>query len=318
MSELRWRVGEESDDTIETVAVSLSILTAGGLCRRSIASWLSWVPAKYDSRGGGLRRLREARSIDHRATDGSGPGAAMRSAPIGILGVGTSLIEVVSNAISASLPTHGSSLGVAGAVGVSAAAWCGLSGGTGMEMVSCAQQAVFLAVKDRGNWKDAADLANGIAVAAGIVASVGLTRYSALWASLDASGLSGRGAMAVVPVAIAIGALSESAREAILAAANLGGDADTVSSIAGSLAAISELASIPAEWRDAVFPVGADSLELLGRRLALVSELGGKGPACTSAGWIVDRPTQCARCPGIAMAEGEAGRIWPSISEEGQ
>jgi ADP-ribosylglycohydrolase len=67
--------------------------------------------------------------------------------------------------------------------------------------------------------------------------------------------------LTIVPLALALSVLTDSAQLAILVAANIGGDSDSVASIAGGIAGARHPGSIRVEWSAAVQSVNGHDLE---------------------------------------------------------
>jgi hypothetical protein len=63
-----------------------------------------------------------------------------------------------------------------------------------------------------------------------------------------------------VPLAISLAVITKSAKETILLAANIGGDADSVASIGGAIAGALDPATINQDWFDVVNSVNDDDL----------------------------------------------------------
>jgi len=72
------------------------------------------------------------------------------------------------------------------------------------------------------------------------------------WPTLHPAGLAARyfpnKPLSIVPLALALATLTDSAQEAILLATNTGGDSDSVASIAGGIAGARHPDSVHAEW----------------------------------------------------------------------
>lgn len=131
-----WRsgpVGTFTDDTQLTIVVAESLVRSGGRFDPDdyVRRLIDWLP---EARGIGantriaVEALRDGEpwhAVGPRL-DSSGNGAAMRSAPIGLLhSIQENPAVMLRDAVRFSLPTHGGRLGVAAAVGMAAAtAYC--------------------------------------------------------------------------------------------------------------------------------------------------------------------------------------------------
>ena len=145
---LRW-----SDDTQLTVVVAESLIAGHGAFDADdfVARLVAWLPT---ARGIG-RATREAVSALARGEPwdevgvrigSSGNGAAMRSAPVGLVhALDPSPATLLSDAVRFSLPTHGGEVGVASAVALAAAvAWLARAGASGETSFSPADLMAFV------------------------------------------------------------------------------------------------------------------------------------------------------------------------------
>jgi ADP-ribosylglycohydrolase len=148
-----------------------------------------------------------------------GCGAAIRVAPVGMRYRPERLDEIIAGAREASIPTHGGALAIAAAAATAAAVSAAVDGAQPSEIVE-------LSVKASGNDR----FANAIRAVYD-----DLSQRTALNAADIAARHFPNSPLTIVPLALALGAVMHSAELAILLAANIGGDSDSVASIAGAV-----------------------------------------------------------------------------------
>jgi ADP-ribosylglycohydrolase len=119
----RW-----SDDTQLTVVVAQSLIASAGRFDPAdfVARLVEWLPTGRGI-GSATRRAVEALATGEPwesvgpKFDSSGNGAAMRTAPVGLVhALGRTPTELLAEAVRFALPTHGGAVGVAGAVAMAA------------------------------------------------------------------------------------------------------------------------------------------------------------------------------------------------------
>jgi len=76
--------------------------------------------------------------------------------------------------------------------------------------------------------------------------------------------------LTIVPLALALATVVQSAEEAILIAANVGGDSDSVASIAGGILGARDPGTLNQQWFSVVDRVNDHDLETLADQLALL------------------------------------------------
>jgi len=164
---------------------------------------------------------------------GTTNGAAMRIAPLGIAVPSADPVHLVDQVVAASLLTHNTGVALAGAAAVAAAVSTGLDGATVPEAVTAAVAAARLAA-DRGHWVAAADVAERIVWATGLVRELtpleACERVYALVGTSLATQESVPAAFALLTVC------QDDPWQAVLLAASVGGDCDTIAAIAGAIA----------------------------------------------------------------------------------
>ena len=74
--------------------------------------------------------------------------------------------------------------------------------------------------------------------------------------------------MTIVPLALGLATVTHSAQEAILLAANIGGDSDSVASIAGGILGALYPSTVNQEWSTTVEAINEYDLTTIARELA--------------------------------------------------
>ena len=240
-----WRIGETTDDTEQTLAVARALLGRGDADHEAIGKELLKC-RKSAHPGVSLWSLLQAGDPARITSGGDGCGAAMRSAPIGVIYPPARLDALVRGAYECAIPTHGGQLAISAAAAVAGAVSAALDGRSKDEVLAVAIQAAS-------------------------------ARDSTIARSLEAihSDLAGRKHLGIdevaqryfpdrpetiVPLAISLALITESAEETALFAANLGGDSDSVASIGGAIAGALRPESVNARWFDLVSAINGDDI----------------------------------------------------------
>jgi ADP-ribosylglycohydrolase len=222
-----WRIGETTDDTEGTIAVARAILQDGDVRHASVGRELLTCRKSVHP---GVRSLWEF----HQAADPArvtqrhdGCGAAIRVAPVGILYRSDRLDDIVAAAREASISTHGGAMAIAAAAATAAAVSAAIDGASPLEIIGVAQRAAAQAERERSGSAAFAEALRAI--------HADLRQWSELGPEDVAARCFPRDPFTIVPLAITLGTVLESAEDAILLATNIGGDSDSVASIAGAI-----------------------------------------------------------------------------------
>jgi ADP-ribosylglycohydrolase len=262
-SKYRWVIGETTDDTERTLAVARAIITDGGA--------VSHVTIGRDMLGctkcvhPGVRSLWEfhrANDPARVATQHDGCGGAIRVAPVGIVFRSDRLGEIVTGAREASISTHGGSIAIAAAAATAAAVSAAIDGGTQGDILVHAERAATAA---EGRWPGRTP-----ASFAGVIreAHDDLSAQTPLRpADLSARYFPDQ-PLTIVPLALGLATVLRSAEEAILIAANIGGDSDSVASIAGGILGAAFPDTVNRPWYEVIEEVNQHNLEAVARSLA--------------------------------------------------
>lgn len=171
--------------------------------------------------------------VDRAGRFGTTNGASMRVTPVGIVVGSTALEVLVERVVEASMVTHNTGVAIAGASAVAAAVSAGLDGATVRESIPIAIQAAAIG-RDRGYWVAAGDVSRRIEWATHLVDADDAERSIDDIAQLVGTSLATQES---VPAAFAILALhSSDPWRAVLAAASVGGDTDTIAAMVGAVA----------------------------------------------------------------------------------
>ena len=257
-----WRIGETTDDTEGTIAVARAILQQGRVNHASVGLELLKCTKSVHPGVKSLWEFHQAGDPSRVTKRQDGCGAAIRVAPVGILYRSHRLDDVVAAAREASISTHGGALAIAAAAATAAAVSAAIDGGSPLEIIGVAQRAAAQAERERS-----------LSVTATFAEAVhtvhnDLDRWSELRPAELAAEYFPEGPLTIVPLALALGTLMTSAEAAILLAANIGGDSDSVASIAGAILGARYPESVNDEWYAVVERINSHDLLSLAEGLA--------------------------------------------------
>jgi ADP-ribosylglycohydrolase len=260
-SKREWRIGETTDDTERTIAVARAIIADGQVSHVSIGREMLQCGKCVHPGLKSLWEFHQSGDPARIATHHDGCGAAVRVAPVGIVFRSSALEKLVSGAREASISTHGGSLAIAAAAATAAAVSGAIDGAPSEQVLGLAERAAAQAERP---WRGAAP---AIAHAIRTVHD-DLTRLRAIRAEDVATGCFPNGPLTIVPLAIGLATVLHSAEEAILLAANVGGDSDSVASIAGAILGAMYPETVNQRWYEIVEGVNAHNLGALAGELA--------------------------------------------------
>ena len=237
-----WRIGETTDDTEGTIAVARAILRDGDVRHESVGRELLSCRKSVHPGVRSLWEFHEARDPARVTMNHDGCGAAIRVAPVGILFKPERLGDIVAAARDASIQTHGGPLALAAAASTAAAVSAAVDGAEAREIFEISTRAATLAERQRTGSQDAvfADAMHRI--------HDDLAQRSSLDAIAVATSYFPTTPLTIVPLAIPLACIMPSAASAILLATNVGGDSDSVASIAGAILGARFPRTINDEW----------------------------------------------------------------------
>ena len=257
-----WRIGETTDDTERTIAVARAIIEDGAVRHASVGrellTCLKCVHPGLES----LWEFHQAGDPERLADRHDGCGAAVRVAPVGIIFRSARLEAIVDGAWHAAIPTHGGPLALAGAAATAAAVSAAIDGVAADDLVALAARAAAEGECRRSGTSDAAFARRLTAIHSD------LCRRSRIDADSIAADYFPDNPLTIVPLAISLAALMDAADAAILLAANIGGDSDSVASIAGGILGARFPDTVNRTWIQTVEAVNGLDLDALAADLA--------------------------------------------------
>jgi ADP-ribosylglycohydrolase len=236
--------GRVTDDTDQALIVARALVAGDGHvpAGRLAADLLAWetrmiAAGSLDLLGPSTKRaltaLAGGADPEESGRWGDPHGAAMRIAPVGVLVPPEPLDRLVDRVSEVSRPTHNTGVAIAGASAVAAAVSTGVEGGTFDDALDAAVLAARQGARC-GAYVAGADVATRIVWAVDTVRGAG-SEARALDAIAYLVG-TGIATQESVPAAFALLALApDDPWRVCLAAANLGGDTDTVAAMAGAM-----------------------------------------------------------------------------------
>jgi ADP-ribosylglycohydrolase len=261
-SKYAWRFGETTDDTERTVAVARAIVADREVSHVSIGREMLECRKCVHPGVKSLWEFHQAADPARTATMHDGCGAAIRVAPVGVLHRSAHLDELVSGAREASISTHGDSLAIAAAAATAAAVSAAIDGAAPDQVFALAERAAAEAER-RWPGPHAPAMANAIRTVHDRLASPAVLRAgNVAAASFPCEPLT------IVPLALALATVMQSAEEAMLLAANVGGDSDSVASIAGGILGAMHPGTVNQDWCEVVERVNGHDLAALAAQLA--------------------------------------------------
>jgi ADP-ribosylglycohydrolase len=261
-SKHEWRIGETTDDTERTIAVARAIVRERTVSHASIGREMLGCRKCVHPGIKSLWEFHQAGDAARIATMHDGCGAAIRVAPVGIFHRPHDLDAVVVGAREASISTHGGSLAIAAAAATAAAVSGAVDGASAQQILSLAEWAAQL-TECRWPGTGAPAFAEAIRKAHDDLAAMPRIRPSDI-----AERWFPDRPLTIVPLALALATVTQSAEEAILIATNVGGDSDSVASIAGGILGARDPGTLNQQWYTVVDRVNDHELEMLADQLA--------------------------------------------------
>jgi ADP-ribosylglycohydrolase len=200
-----------------------------------------------------LRRLRAGEPPEEAGRDGTTNGAAMRIAPVGVAVPASDPDALLDTVIQASRVTHNTTIGIAAAAAVAAAVSAGVDGAELVDALNAAEHAAAEGAR-RGHWMAGGDVGARLRWARGWVR--GMPDDELADALADVVGTSLGAQESVVTALVLAEARGADPLAALVMAAGLGGDTDTMAAICGAvLGARHGVAGLPADLLDTVIRV---------------------------------------------------------------
>jgi ADP-ribosylglycohydrolase len=250
-----WLIGETTDDTERTLAVARAVIQDRDVRHTTVGREMLSCQKSVHPGVASLWEFHQANDPARVTDEHDGCGAAVRVAPVGMVHSSIQTAAILRGARQASIPTHGGPLALAAAAATATAVSAAIDGLKSRDIIEVALRAAEVAERERTGGLD------------GILAERMHAMHEELSRrhTLDPNDLSATcfpdSPLTIVPLAITLAVLMESAKDAVLLAANIGGDSDSVASIAGGILGARHPETIDAEWYDAVQRVNSLDLE---------------------------------------------------------
>ena len=258
----RWRIGETTDDTERTIAVARAILHDRAVSHASVGREMLACTKCVHPGVRSLWEFHQAGDAGRVTADHDGCGAAIRVAPVGIFYRSHRFEDILEGARQASIPTHGGPMALAAAAATAIAISAAVDGAGADEIRSLARAAGERTERQRSG------AAVRVFVRALDTIHGDLQQSTCLDPDEIASRYSPTTPFTIVPLALALGTVMTSAQEAIRLAANVGGDTDSVASIAGALLGARFPSTVNPDWFRVVEQINGHGLSRLGEELA--------------------------------------------------
>jgi ADP-ribosylglycohydrolase len=257
-----WRIGETTDDTERTIAVARAILADRHVSHAGVGREMLGCTKSVHPGVRSLWEFHQAADPARVAVEHDGCGAAIRIAPVGIFHASHALPELVASAREASISTHGGRLAIAAAAATAAAVSAAIDGASSEEVITFAEHAAVIAEQP---WPPDGQPPFGTVIRTVHDRVAGLPALSP--AAVAACCFPNQ-PLTIVPLALALATLMRSAEAAILLAANVGGDSDSVASIAGGILGAMYPDTVTERWVEVVEAVNQHHLTAIATELA--------------------------------------------------
>lgn len=261
-SKRQWRIGETTDDTERTIAVARAIMAERNVSHVSIGREMLRCTKSVHSGVKSLWEFHQAADPMRIARDHDGCGAAIRVAPVGIFYTSDRVGDLVNGAREASISTHGGSMAIAAAAATAAAVSAAIDGVPPRQVLELAERA---AVRAESLWPGTAApaFANAIRTVHDDLARLPVLQPAEVGARWFPSQ-----PLTIVPLALGLATVLPSAEDAILLATNIGGDSDSVASIAGGILGAMYPNTVNQDWCNVVESINGHDLVAIANELA--------------------------------------------------
>ncbi len=270
-------LGIVTDDTAQTLLIANLLARGETLTPENVAaSLVKWSNEKSlqtnylgPSTRRALAQLKEGVSPRETGKSGTTNGAAMRVAAIGIVNAGN-LDRLLNDVIAASVPTHNTRNAIQGGAAVACAIAEAMSPDSTVETLTAAAQHGALRGREHGEWSWCTPLEKRIELAVKL-AHESKDIEEALQKIYNYVGTGLDPAESVAAAFGVVAAARGDATTAINAGVNIGGDTDTVASIAGAICgALHGIESLDRNLVHEVERINSFNLESLARELETV------------------------------------------------
>ena len=261
-SKRQWLIGETTDDTERTVAVARAIIAERRVSHETIGRELLRCTKSVHPSVKSLWEFHQAGDPMRMASAHDGCGAAIRVAPVGMFYGSDRFDALVNGAREASISTHGGSLALAAAAATAAAVSAAIDAASPDQVLVLAERAAGEA-ESRWPGPTAPTFANAIRTI-----HENLTDLAVLRPTDVALRCFPNQPMTIVPLALVLATTLQSAEDAILLATNIGGDSDSVGSIAGAILGAMYPHTVNQHWYEVVERINDHDLVAMANELA--------------------------------------------------
>ena len=261
-SKRQWRIGETTDDTERTVAVARAIIAERNVSHETIGREMLRCTKSVHPGVKSLWEFHQAGDPMRIAKAHDGCGAAIRVAPVGIFYTSDRLDELVNGAREASISTHGGPLAIAAAAATAAAVSAAIDAASPHQVLQLAERAAAQA-GSRWSGRSAPTFANAIRTLRDDLACLPALRPAEVAARCFPNQ-----PMTIVPLALGLATTMQSAENAILLATNIGGDSDSVGSIAGGILGAMYPHTVNQYWYEVVERINDHDIVTIANELA--------------------------------------------------
>jgi ADP-ribosylglycohydrolase len=263
-----WRVGETTDDTEQTLAVMRALLRKGHADHRAIGQELLLCKKSLHP-GVSLWAFVQGGDPSRIASEGDGCGAAMRAAPVGVIYASSGVDVLAQGAYECAIPTHGGQMGICAAAAVAGAVSAALDGRPIGEVLAVSVEAS----KEGESLRPCREGSTIAASLRRIYADLAERRH--LIVDELANEYFPDKPENIVPFAISLALVTQSAEKVAMLAANIGGDSDSVASIGGAIGGALHPDTVNEEWFEVVDRINGGNLIELATSLAAARLKGG-------------------------------------------
>ncbi len=260
-SRLSWSIAEITDDTRLTILLAESILSCNGVDEIDLTRRILEKPVKGWP---GWSEFKEAVLKGKRAKR-TGNGGPTRVAPLGIIYPPNRLEVLVKDVDRACGITHNTRSALSAGCAIAAAFSAAIEGWSVEKIIDLAIKGAELGRK-LGEDDLAPDVARRLRWLKRMVSNSGITILDLRIKGLNPGFQAWEGAT----FALALVMLYENAKDAILCAVNMGGDADSIAAMAGGILAARYPTTLPKKWIEAVRHTNNLKIEELAEGLAAI------------------------------------------------
>ena len=261
-SKHEWRIGETTDDTERTLAVARAIVAERAVSHATVGRELLRCTKCVHPGIRSLWEFHQAGDPTRIASEHDGCGAAVRVAPVGIFYTSDRLDELVDGAREAAISTHGGSLAIAAAAATAAAVSAAIDAAHPARVLDLAERAAALAER-RWPGRSAPAFAAAIRRVHDALATLPVPQPEDMALQCFPND-----PLTIVPLALGLATTVRSSSEGVRLSANVGGDSDSVASIAGGILGAMYPNTLNQSWCEVVEAINGHDFVALAMELA--------------------------------------------------